>query len=255
MILSNFKSINKKLYKKMLLLSPFILIIYISYININYNMMDMYSFFDKLTPYDIYYLLINDPLIELTINVPILLLLLIGIINSKDYFIISRFYSRVKFADYKIRELIYINLFVCIFYMLTIYIISYLLTSRFNFDLYSYKGPISIVFNKGKTINRNIMINGLSFIIINFYLLFMRNLAISLIILIISRYINLVFSFMVSILPFMISAWMNSWLVHFFILEVKEIHSTSRLLVKLISMVALYVFLKTIYIYTEERKV
>lgn len=253
MILYNYKSINKKFYKRMLLLSPVLIVIYISCVSINYNMMDMYSFYQKLTPYDIYYLLMNDPLIELTINIPILLLFLINIINSRDYFIISRFKSRSNFADYKIRELIYINLFICILYTLTIYSTSYFLTNRFEFDLYNYKGPISLVFNNGQIITRNIMINRYSYIVVNLYFMFMRNLAISLIILILNKYINLIFSFIVSIFPFMVSAWMNSWLVHFFILDVKDINSIVGLTIKLISLTALYVFLKGIYKYTEER--
>ena len=255
MILSNFKSINKKFYKKILLLSPIIIVIYSACVNINYNMMDRYSFFDKLTPYDIYYFIINDPLIELTINIPILLFFLINIINSENYSIISRFNSKADYINYKMGELIYINLIISILFTLTIYSTSYLLTSNHIFNLYDYKGPISLVFNNNKVINKNTAINKYTFILINYYMFFIRNLFISVIMLTITKFINLVFSFMITIFPFMVSAWMNGNLVHFFILDVININNTIGLVVKLIFITFLYILPRNVYHCLEERKI
>lgn len=253
MSLYNYKIINDRFMKKILLLSPFIIMIYATCVGINYNMMDRYYFYNRLNIYDMYYFIINDSLIELVINIPILLVFLMSVMNSEDCFLLSRFRSRRRYAGYKIKELVYINVVICLLFTMTIYITSFILTKEINFNLYEYRNPISIVFNEGKKFFTNFRLNGITFIIINFYMLFFRNLIISVLILTLSKYVNLVFSFVVVIFPFLMSAWINGRLIHFFILDAKDINFISHLLIKIVFITSLYVFLERLYYYLQEK--
>lgn len=249
MTMFNFKNINKKI----IFLIPIMVILYFFCMENSYLMMERYSFFNRISMYDMYTIIMNDPVIELIINLPFLLILLISISGNEDYCLRTRFKSRKKFGIYKIKEILFINIVLGIIFVISMYCFGYVVTNNSHFNWFDLNSPISILFNNSKRLIHNFFITNISIFFINLIIFFIRNMTISVLVLILSKFMNILYSFILVTAPFLISAYMNSSLIHCYMLDINTINNILFIVVKLFFILLLLLHLIYIFLYLEER--
>ena len=166
-----------------------------------------------------------------------------------------RFKSRKRFAKYKIREIILANVVNSLIFCVSLYLFAYIFTNKTDFTWYQVNSPISVLYNASKKIDANIFINKQSVVVLNLLFYFLRNATISMTVLIVSRYLDRLYSFVLVAIPFLISAFRNGVLIYSYILDIESINSPKLLLAKL-SFTAIVLFMLVyIYLFLEEKRV
>lgn len=245
---------HNKLKETYIYMLPAIVIVTFFCMKINYSMMDVYSFYKDISMYDMYMIIMTDPSVEFLISLPFVLAIIIYASNSKSCELMTRFKSRKNFAIYKMREIILANAVNSFIFCVSLYIFAYILTNKADFTWYQINSPISILYNASKKIDMNIFINSKSVIVLNLLFYFLRNATISMVVLIISRYLDRMYSFVVVTLPFFISAFRNGALIFCYVLDIKSISSMKLLIAKFSFTTILLFVLGYIYLYLEEKR-
>ncbi|MPM80583.1 hypothetical protein SDC9_127632 [bioreactor metagenome] len=246
MTIFNFKNINKKIIP----LIPIMIVLYFFCVKNNYLAMERYSFFNRISMYDMYPIVMTDWIIELITNLPFLLILLINTTDDKDYFLRTRFKSRKKFGIYRIKEILFINVVLSIIFVISIYCFGYIFTNNSHFNWFDLNSPISILFNNSERLIHNFFITNISTFFINLIMFFIRNMTISILVLILSKFMNKLYSFVLAIVPFFIS---NDLLINCYMLDINNINNIILILINLFFILLLLLNLIYIFLYLEER--
>jgi membrane protein len=246
---------HNKMKDLVLYMLPAIVIVTYFCMKINYSMMDVYGFYKDISMYDMYMIMMTDPSVEFLISIPFLLLIILYASNNRSCELMVRFKSRKSFAKYKIREIILANMVNSLIFCISLYLFAYIFTNKTDFTWYQVNSPISVLYNASKKIDTNIFINKQSVVVLNLLFYFLRNATISMMVLIVSRYLDRLYSFVLVAIPFLISAFRNGVLIYSYILDIESINSPKLLLAKL-SFTAIVLFMLVyIYLFLEEKRV
>src|SRR3712207_3570728 len=221
---------HNKMKEVCIYMLPVIVIVTFFCIKINYSMMVVYSFYKDISMYDMYMIIMTDPSVEFLINIPLILIIILNVSNNRSCELMVRFKSRKSFAMYKMKEVTLANVVNGLIFCVSLYIFAYIFTNKTDFTWYQIDSPISLLYNASKKIDVNIFINKQNVIVLNVLFYFLRNTTISMMVLIISRYLDRVYSFVLVALPFFISAFRNGELIFCYILDIKSINSPKLLL-------------------------
>ena len=242
---------NRITSKILIVVILIMLVVYTFYIRINFDMISSYENINSISMYDLFYYILSDPLIELIINLPFLLVFQILINVNENYYVMSRFSSRKKFSYFKIINTVYINIVLELVFICSLLFFSYYFTKNSTFNWMDKNSVIAILYNNSKSLKGGILTSRYIVILVSTIILFIRNTTISILSLLFSIIFNRTYAYVLAMIPFMLSAYYGGILIHYYIFRLTD--SGILITTKIIFILTLLVLLINLYILLDER--
>lgn len=185
--------------KNICFLTSAIVIAYIFVVKVNIDALKIYPIFRNINPIDVIYYIINDTSIEMFISLLIILFAISKLKSEFDIFIVARVGDRRKFFMYKLCQIIFINIFLTFIFIATIYFSSVIFLNKNGYTWTISNSIYGIVFGGNyKSIIPSVYTKH-TILEMTFLFMFLRNISISTIMVIISRYVGRYVSLVITI--------------------------------------------------------